>query len=43
MKEKLDSDYLDSLDDLDFGGNSEEDTSEKIEYVERIYGQSLKR
>ncbi len=34
MKEKLDSDYLDSLDDLDFGGNSEEDSSEKIEYVE---------
>ena len=34
MKEKerdINSDYLD---DLDFGGRSEEDTSERIEYVE---------
>jgi uncharacterized membrane protein YkvA (DUF1232 family) len=29
-----DNDYIDSLDELDFGGKSEEDTSEKIRYVE---------
>jgi len=29
-----DNDYIDSLDELDFGGKSEEDTSEKIKYVE---------
>jgi uncharacterized membrane protein YkvA (DUF1232 family) len=37
MKEKerdINSDYLDNLDELDFGGRSEEDTSERIEYVE---------
>ena len=37
MKEKerdINSDYLDDLDELDFGGRSEEDTSERIEYVE---------
>src|SRR3990172_4295833 len=37
MKEKeinIDSNYLDDLDDLDFGGRNEEDTSEKIEYIE---------
>jgi uncharacterized membrane protein YkvA (DUF1232 family) len=37
MKEKerdIKSDYLDDLDELDFGGRSEEDTSERIEYVE---------
>ncbi len=37
MKEKerdINSNYLDDLDDLDFGGNSEDDTSEKIEYIE---------
>ncbi len=30
----LDTNYLDDLDDLDFGGSSEEDSFEKIEYVE---------
>ena len=30
----LDINYIDDLDDLDFGGKSEDDTSEKIEYVE---------
>jgi len=37
MKEKernSDTDYLDDLDELDFGGQSEDDTSDKIEYVE---------
>jgi uncharacterized membrane protein YkvA (DUF1232 family) len=37
MKEKerdINSNYLDDLDELDFGGRSEEDTSERIEYVE---------
>jgi uncharacterized membrane protein YkvA (DUF1232 family) len=37
MKEKerdIDSNYPDDLDDLDFGGQSEEDSFEKIEYVE---------
>jgi len=37
MKEKerdINSNYLDDLDDLDFGGNSEDDTSEKIDYIE---------
>ncbi|MDO8549886.1 MAG: YkvA family protein [Ignavibacteria bacterium] len=37
MKEKerdINSNYLDDLDDLDFGGRSDDDTSEKIEYVE---------
>lgn len=35
MKEReIDSSYLDDLDDLDFGGKSDDDTSEKIEYVE---------
>lgn len=29
-----DNDYIDTLDELDFGGRSEEDTSEKIKYVE---------
>lgn len=30
----IDNDYIDTLDELDFGGRSEEDTSEKIKYVE---------
>lgn len=30
----LDINYIDDLDDLDFGGKSEDDTSEEIEYVE---------
>jgi uncharacterized membrane protein YkvA (DUF1232 family) len=30
----IDNTYLDNLDDLDFGGQSEEETFEKIEYVE---------
>jgi uncharacterized membrane protein YkvA (DUF1232 family) len=35
MKEReIDSSYLDDLDDLDFGGKSDDDTSEKIKYVE---------
>ena len=37
MKEKernSNTDYLDDLDELDFGGQSEDDTSDKIEYVE---------
>ena len=35
MKEReRDSSYLNDLDDLDFGGKSDDDTSEKIEYVE---------
>jgi len=37
MKEKerdIDSNYLDDLTDLDFGGSNEEDASEKIEYIE---------
>ena len=33
-EEERDIDYLDNLDDLDFGGKSEDDTSEKIEFVE---------
>ncbi|RPI75467.1 MAG: DUF1232 domain-containing protein [Ignavibacteriales bacterium] len=31
---ELEPGYLDTLDELDFGGKSEEDTSEKIEFVE---------
>jgi uncharacterized membrane protein YkvA (DUF1232 family) len=31
---EIDTAYLEDLDDLDFGGQSEDDTSEKIEYVE---------
>jgi uncharacterized membrane protein YkvA (DUF1232 family) len=37
MKEaerEINSAYLDDLDELDFGGKSEEDTSERIEFVE---------
>lgn len=31
---EIDTAYLEDLDELDFGGRSEDDTSEKIEYVE---------
>lgn len=37
MKEKekdSNTNYIDGLDDLDFGGNSEEDTTEKIDFIE---------
>jgi uncharacterized membrane protein YkvA (DUF1232 family) len=34
VEREIDNAYLDDLDELDFGGNNEEDTSEKIEYIE---------
>ncbi len=34
VEREIDNGYLDDLDELDFGGQNEDDTSEKIEYVE---------